>query len=1012
MGGEQMDFECYEREGGAAHAALAETIATILTSAIGADRSYRLQQVMERAKQPASLLKKLEQRGITATMTLEDDIKDLAGCRVIFYTNGDVTRFINSGIIHENFEVIDSKLHHPGRAAEDAADLYISNHYLVKLRPERTALPEYARFVGMRCEIQIQTILNHAWAEMAHDTIYKAPTLDNFGGREFDGIKSRMQKVARKYLLPAGYEFQKIATDFRRLIDGKALFDGDALEAIVGAADNNVRADALETFAENVLPLYDDLQTVYPEILARLVAAADRARVTPPVVIETPYGVLPAKTYSDVVKAIAEIFTRYRYLEVEATFNALRTLYGWAGREDEQKPLLDLAKALAKHQMHVWRKHGPIAQEILIERIEALDDDERRGLDAMLTVMLGEMLGAEVSGTTNSSNAVTIHRGAVVASDALRVVRTKAIEMLKRQFALAESDDQCRAVLLALQAATRHPYVGGYSNAFARLVMDDTRTILEFQTEISPTLSLDLRQTTEDRVHRSYWMYADLPETMRDDPDLVSARARVQAAALAFRDVANADPDFVIYKTLVGFNSVFPPAWKDKEFHHEQAEAYRAEQVDALLASVDETSAEAWFEKISRYARTESNDAATFPVFGNFLERLANAQPPIVFSYLDRLERPLANFLPGMLSGLMRSTERAQALVRIDAWLTAGKHIRQVAWYLRFADPFYEALLRRTLDSAIQHGDGDAVRNVLVASVSQFADHPGTLIEETFLPALRYLKATGDLSWVRMPWFSWLGSPIIRALDEQQASVVLNALVPYPVLEYDAEDIVAAIADRWPARVVAFIGERQEFARTDAAPPRYDSVPFEVHQLQSPLAAVPDVMLDGARSWFAANPQHFAYDGARLVASVFPELSNGLEARMVTFIAGGNEQDLSFVLGVLSAFEGKVFVYELVRSIVATLEPRHQLLNEARSALRASGVISGEFGSAELYAKRKEWLEQWLADPSENVRIFATEQIHELNQLIAAETRSAEASIAMRKLNYGEELDSGEASPG
>lgn len=1007
-----MDFEYYEREGRIAHAALAETIANILTAAIGTDKSYRLQQVMDRAKQPASLLKKLEQRGVTATTTLEDDIKDLAGCRVIFYTNGDVTRFINSGIIHENFEVIDSKLHHPNRAVGDAADLYISNHYLVKLRSERTALPEYARFVGMRCEIQIQTILNHAWAEMAHDTIYKAPTLDNFGGREFDGIKNRMQKVARKYLLPAGYEFQKIASDFQRLIEGKALFDGDALEAIFGAADNNVRADAIETFAENVLPFYDDLQTVYPEILTRLVAAADRARTTPPVVIETPYGALPAKSYGDIVKAIADIFTRYRYLDVGATFNALLTLYRWAQSEDEQKPLLELANALARHQMHVWQKHGPIAQEILVERIDALDDDDRRGLDALLTVMLGEMLGAEVRGTTNSSNAVTIHRGAVVASDALRVVRTKAIELLKHQFALAENDRQRRAVLLALQSATRHPFSCEYSNGLAQIVMDDTRTIVEFETEISPMLSLDLRQTTEDRVHRSYWTYADLPKTMRDDMSLVTARARVQAAALTFRDVTNADPDFVIYKTLVGFNSVFPPAWKDKEFRHEQAQAYRAEQVDALLASVDEASAEAWFDKIIRYSRTESNDAATFPVFGDFLERLAEAHPPIVFSYLERLDTSLANFLPRMLSGLMRSADGAQALVQIDAWLAAGNHIEKIAWYLRFSDPFDEALLRRALDSAIQNGDGHAVRNVLIASVSQFADHPGSLIEETFLPALRYLKANGDLSWVRMPWFSWLGSPIIRALDEQQASVVLNALIPYPVLEYDAEDIAAAIADRWPARVVAFIGERQAFARTDAAPTRYDSVPFEVHQLQLPLAAEPDLMLHGARAWFEANPRHFTYEGARLIASVFPGLSNGLEARMVALIASGNEQDLAFVLGVLSAFEGKDFVYKLVRAIVAALEPGNQLLNEARSALSASGVISGEFGFAELQAKRKEWLGPWLVDPGENVRLFASEQIHELNRLIAAETRSAEASIAMRKLNHGEELDSGEASPG
>lgn len=1000
-----MDFDGYEREGWAEYAALATTVAAILTAAIGAEEGYRLQQVKERAKQPASLRRKLEQRGIVATETLEGDIKDLAGCRVIFYTNSDVTRFINSGIINQNFEVLEIKLHHPRRAAEDAAELYISNHYLVRLRPERIALPEYARFVGMRCEIQIQTILNHAWAEMAHDTIYKAPALGNFGGKEFDGIKSRMQKVARKYLLPAGYEFQKIASDFQRLIEGKALFDGDALEAIVEAENNNVRAEALETFAENVLPLYDDLQAVYPEIIARLVAAADRARATPPAAVETPYGTLPAKAYSDIVEAIADILTRYRYIDVEATFDALCTLYGWAESEAERKPLLDLSEALAKHHLHVWRQHGPIVQAILVEHIETLGENERRGLQPLLTSMLGEILGTEVSSTTNSSTAVTFHRGAVVASDALRIIRAKAIDLLKRQFALAESDEERRTVLLALQDATRHPVGSGYSNALARLVMDDTRAIMEFQSEIAPTLSLDLLQTTEDRVHRCYSMYAELPETMRDDPDLAAARAQVEAAALTFRDVANANPDFVIYKTLVGFETVFPPAWEDKEFTYEQEKTYRAEQVDELLASVEEENADIWFDRISRYARTESNDAATFPVFGNFLERLALAQPAIVLGYIDRIEGPLANFLPGMLAGLMKSTEREQALAQIDAWLRAGTHIGHIAWYLRFADPFDEGLLRRALDSAIEHGDGHAVRNALIAAVSQFTAHPGTLVEEIFLPALSYLKAAADYSWARMPWFSWLGSPIIRALNEEQARVVLDALVPYPGLEYDAEYIAAAIAERWPGSVVTFIGERQAFAQTDIAPPRYDAVPFTVHQLQQPLAAAPDIMLDGARTWFDANPRHFTYDGGRLLASVFPDLSNGLEARLVALIAGGSEKDMAFVLGVLSAFEGKPCVYGLVRTIVAALDSDSSLLHEARSVLYATGVVPGEFGFAELHIERKALLEPWLADPSERVRMFATDQIRKLDRRIAAENRSAEASIALRKLEYGEELD-------
>ena len=172
-----MNFEDYERKGLAAYTSLAGTVAAILAAAIEREGGYRLQQVAKRAKSPTSLHNKLQDRLLEGTTSLEMDIKDLAGCRLVFYTNSDVTRFINSGVIDQNFEVLEVKLHHPRRDAEEATDLYISNHYLVALRPARVALPEYASFAGMRCEVQVQTILNHAWAEMAHTPSTRHPNL-------------------------------------------------------------------------------------------------------------------------------------------------------------------------------------------------------------------------------------------------------------------------------------------------------------------------------------------------------------------------------------------------------------------------------------------------------------------------------------------------------------------------------------------------------------------------------------------------------------------------------------------------------------------------------------------------------------------------------------------------------------------------------------------------------------------------------------------------------------------
>jgi hypothetical protein len=50
---------------------------------------------------------------------------------------------------------------------------YLSLHYVVSLNEGRLALPEYRNFDNVKFEIQIRSILQHAWAEIEHDLGYR-----------------------------------------------------------------------------------------------------------------------------------------------------------------------------------------------------------------------------------------------------------------------------------------------------------------------------------------------------------------------------------------------------------------------------------------------------------------------------------------------------------------------------------------------------------------------------------------------------------------------------------------------------------------------------------------------------------------------------------------------------------------------------------------------------------------------------------------------------------------------
>src|SRR5260221_390503 len=262
-----MNIDQYQNEHELRYKAFAEIIKSILDKAISASEPGvpRPQAMQYRAKAASSLKPKLERRGILDSDAIETQIKDLAGVRVIFYTDTDVDRFLASRLIPESFEVEwkETKIHHPN--PENDGQPYQAIHYVVRLTPAILAQPEYSKFAGMRCEIQIQTMLGNIWAETSHNILYKAPELKGFGSDAFQAIEKRLLKIMRQYLIPAGHEFAKVQHDFERLMRGKALFDRGTLEALAQSHDNNERHHTLSTIEEYVVPNYDDIEAVYPE---------------------------------------------------------------------------------------------------------------------------------------------------------------------------------------------------------------------------------------------------------------------------------------------------------------------------------------------------------------------------------------------------------------------------------------------------------------------------------------------------------------------------------------------------------------------------------------------------------------------------------------------------------------------------------------------------------------------------------------------------------------------------
>ena len=140
-------------------------------------RQIEIAYASAREKTPESLEKKCKKQVkdnngnfVNKYTDFRSEIMDLAGVRIVTYLLDDIDHV--SKIIQELFEVLEE---HSGNKLDLlGADRigYLSVHYIVKLKDE-TIIAGTEEFKGIKCEIQVRTVLEDAWAQIFHDRQYK-----------------------------------------------------------------------------------------------------------------------------------------------------------------------------------------------------------------------------------------------------------------------------------------------------------------------------------------------------------------------------------------------------------------------------------------------------------------------------------------------------------------------------------------------------------------------------------------------------------------------------------------------------------------------------------------------------------------------------------------------------------------------------------------------------------------------------------------------------------------------
>ncbi len=1002
-----MNLNDYETKYSAIYKAFAETVHFILKKAfLTAESLPRPQSIQYRAKEIESLRRRLAEEGKLSTQALELDRRDLAGVRIIFYTNNDVNRFIQSSLIHDNFEVEpdSTKIYHP--TPEKQGEQYRGIHYTVRLCADQIRLPEHSQFAGLRCEIQIQTILEHAWAETSHDILYKNKMGNDFGARAMADIKRRFDRIADKYLVPAGYELQKAQQDFEQLLQGKQMFDQDISTLLDKAQNNNERYEILSGLKDYAIPNYNDLPADYEGLRGPLLRTVKAARSTEPVQIKDVHGNLDGFETDAVTRLVVEIIEDVRYADAVGTLQLLIDIYRDEPSKDIRQQIVNVVKHLSEYNIDVYNKVGPMLQMELVNYLANMGDAEVDSIRPIALLVWTESIKSDISGTKWKADSVVLSRGALPVSEQLKEVRDKTLKALFEAYDRSTEDEQKRAILSALDDATRTPNQTQYSNDLLSLTLHDAIRIVGFLTERAQNTSYELLQHLEKKFLYDYRRAKDLTEDMQNRFCCQTEAKALVAAIQKFRETINTDIQFVRYKVLVGFESVFPDHWTNDNFELEGADEYRSEEATRYIDEINQENEDEWFKFIERCAKTKSNDLATFPTYGNFINMLAARKPEIAARLFARFSENVRQFLPGLLNGLSKSSRPDIYAQIMESELELAKDLASLAWHLRKSDIKLPDFAARLLKRAIEKDDQRAVTGCFLLALEHYGTEKIPDADVFVQDALSFLNDRENASWISEGWFLEKANRFYEGLTVERTAQVLKNLGYVRKIDHRAERVLARLAQHQLAAVWEYFGARlaKDTADDDTVDyaERFEAVPFQFHGLEKELSKNVSLALSKGLSWFANDRELFRFQGGRLLSNVFHNCTGEFATALADLVIGGSDMEADFALAILENYDGVTSAHVVLKEIVARFPDDQRKLNEVRVCIDNTGVVSGEFGFAEALQARKESMTEWLVDERPAVQAFARKHMSELDRMISSERRRAESRKEMRKHDYEE----------
>lgn len=183
------------------------------------ERNIDLHVVSGRAKEPVSVLGKIREKDYGNPYI---QLTDRLGVRVITYFNDDVDKAV--AVLRANFRIDERRTEDKRKALGLREFGYSSVHLQLEATSPAATAEELGILEGRWLEVRVRSILEHAWAEIEHEIVYKSGIKHSDDTKRlFSSLAGALSILDREFLSLRGIRAGLIEEHRARYVSGEDL---------------------------------------------------------------------------------------------------------------------------------------------------------------------------------------------------------------------------------------------------------------------------------------------------------------------------------------------------------------------------------------------------------------------------------------------------------------------------------------------------------------------------------------------------------------------------------------------------------------------------------------------------------------------------------------------------------------------------------------------------------------------------------------------------------------------